>query len=676
MLMALAAPLASAQTLAKRGLAGPRAVAQPPLRTLTTLRETHTLSAEQARRGYPIHLRAVVTFYYRFPDSRHSDLFLQDATGSSYATVPAGSEPAANMLPPGTLVDVTAVSAAGDFAPILDRTHVTVIGPSHLPAYAKPVSFSDLLTGAYDSTWVQIEGVVHSVVESTGMVTLHVAMDGGTITAITGKRPGVDYQHLVDTSARIRGDAGSVFNSTRQLTGARLFFPGLETVDAVASGPRDAFDLPLQPINGLLRYDPSARWLHRVHVRGMVTLDWPGRTICIHDSTDGLCAQAAQETPVAVGSQVDLVGFTVLAGFRPAMVDAVFQPRAGSGDTTPVSTTPEQALRGGNDSELVQIEGRLIGRDLTANDGVLVLSSGQSLFRVFLSAGDSKSAISSIPIGSNLRVTGICSVEVDNENTLMGLTQVSRFWILLRSPDDILVLQKPSRWTAERVRPLLLIALVFTLAAIVWALALRRRVERQTRELRESRELYRHMALHDALTGLPSRALFIDRLQNALDRSQRFHTTIALLMLDLDHFKDINDSYGHQGGDVVLCAVAARLSATTRKTDSIVRLGGDEFVLLLNDLEDIAQAEKIAAKIIEAIADPIPVGEGVVTITASIGVRTLAGDETAVDAALLLKQVDAAMYGAKARGRGRLHVFGDAPMPSAQPEDHAVAQTR
>jgi diguanylate cyclase (GGDEF)-like protein len=247
---------------------------------------------------------------------------------------------------------------------------------------------------------------------------------------------------------------------------------------------------------------------------------------------------------------------------------------------------------------------------------------------------------------------------------------------LLRSPDDILVLQKPSRWTAERVRPLLLITLVFTLAAIVWALALRRRVERQTRELRESRELYRHMALHDALTGLPSRALFIDRLQNALDRSQRFHTTIALLMLDLDHFKDINDSYGHQGGDVVLCAVAARLSATTRKTDSIVRLGGDEFVLLLNDLEDIAQAEKIAAKIIEAIADPIPVGEGAVTITASIGVRTLAGDETAVDAALLLKQVDAAMYGAKARGRGRLHVFGDAPMPSAQPEDHAVAQTR
>jgi len=344
-----------------------------------------------------------------------------------------------------------------------------------------------------------------------------------------------------------------------------------------------------------------------------------------------------------------------------------------------VSVTPEQALRGGYDSELVQIEGRLIGRDLTANDGVLVLSSGQSLFRVLLSAADSKSAISAIPIGSNLRVTGICSVEVDNENTLMGFAQVSRFWIQLRSPGDILILQTPSRWTAERVRPLLLFTLVFTLAAIVWALALRRRVERQTRELRESRELYRHMALHDALTGLPSRALFIDRLQNALDRSQRFRTTIALLMLDLDHFKDINDSYGHLGGDAVLCAVAARLSATTRKTDSIVRLGGDEFVLLLNDLEDTAQAERIAAKIIEAVADPIPLGEGVVTITASIGIRTLAGDETAVDAALLLKQVDAAMYGAKAGGRGRFHVFGDAhtqQVQSADSEERAVAETR
>jgi hypothetical protein len=162
--MALAAPLA----FALKGPATPGAMAQPPLRTLTTLQETHALSPDQARRNYPIHLRAIVTFYYRFPDSRHSDLFLQDATGSSYATIPAGSEPPANALPPGTLVDVTAVSAAGDFAPILDRTHITVVGPSHLPTYAKPVSFSDLLTGSYDSTWVQIEGVVHSVVESSG----------------------------------------------------------------------------------------------------------------------------------------------------------------------------------------------------------------------------------------------------------------------------------------------------------------------------------------------------------------------------------------------------------------------------------------------------------------------------------------------------------------------------
>jgi diguanylate cyclase (GGDEF)-like protein len=678
-LIALAAPIASAQTSAGQGPTTPGAIAQPPPRTLTTVREVHTLSPDQARRSYPIHLRAVVTFYYYSSESHHSDLFLQDATGSSYAIVRNG--PPTNTLPAGTLVDVTAVSGPGDFAPVLDQTHVTVAGTSHLPAYAKPVTFSDLLTGAYDSKWVQIEGIVRSVVESSDKVTLHVAMDGGTIAAITAKRPSVDYQHLVDTWARIRGDAGSIFNSNRQLTSARLFFPGLETVDAVASGPLNAFDLPVQPINGLLRYDPLARWRHRVHVRGTVTLDWPGRTICIRDSTDGLCAQADQESPVAVGSQIDLVGFTVLAGFRPGMVDAVFQPRPGRGDTTPVSTTPERALGGVYDSELVQIEGRLIGRDLTANDPVLVLSSGQLLFRVFLSAAESKSAISAIPIGSNLRVTGICAVEVNNETTVqgMGFTRVSRFWILLRSPGDILILQTPSRWTAERISTILLFTLAFTLAAIVWALALRRRVEQQTRELRESRELYRHMAHHDVLTGLPTRMLFSDRLQNALDRAQRFHTTIALLMLDLDRFKQINDCYGHQSGDVVLCVTAARLSAAIRKTDSIVRMGGDEFVILLNDLEDTAQAELIAAKIIAAVSEPIQLGDGAVAVTASIGVCALIGDDTTADAELLLKQVDAAMYGAKTRGRGRLHVFSDEPtqpVQSAPSEDHAVALIR
>ena len=117
---------------------------------------------------------------------------------------------------------------------------------------------------------------------------------------------------------------------------------------------------------------------------------------------------------------------------------------------------------------------------------------------------------------------------------------------MLRSPSDDAVLDTPSWWTADRVGFALLFTLAVTVAGFVWVFVLRRRVEEQTRELRESRELYRHMAHHDSLTGLATRTLLHDRLQNALDRAQRFHKSLALLMLDLDKFKQVNDYFGHE----------------------------------------------------------------------------------------------------------------------------------
>jgi diguanylate cyclase (GGDEF)-like protein len=236
-----------------------------------------------------------------------------------------------------------------------------------------------------------------------------------------------------------------------------------------------------------------------------------------------------------------------------------------------------------------------------------------------------------------------------------GAAQAARFWILVRSSQDIAVLHTPSWWTASRIRLALLFTLAVTLAGLVWALSLRRRVEQQTRELRESRERYRHMAHHDALTGLPTRTLLHDRLQNALDRAQRFHKTIALMMLDLDKFKEVNDYYGHSAGDQVLCLTAQRIRASIRKTDSVARMGGDEFVVLLNDLAGPEQAEHIAEKIVEALAAPILISGFEVPLSVSIGVCTVS-DET-VEANVLLRRVDAAMYRAKERGRGCFQVF-------------------
>ena len=638
-----------------------RAAEGLPQRTLTTLREAHDLSTDEARRGYPVHVRAVVTYYDYFLDSRRIALFLHDSTGSIYTAVHGGTTWLGPQPVPGTLVDVTGITAPGDYAPIIDQAHITVLGNSRLPVDARPVTLPILLSGAEDGQWVEIQGVVHSVTESAANVHLQVAMDSGVIAATTVRQPGVDYQYLVDKWVRLRGNAAPIFNANRQLTGARLFFPGLETVTTDAPDSGGAFTRPVRPVNGLLRFDPFNSWPHRVHVRGTITLYWPGRTICIRDATDGLCAQTAQTTPMATGVSVDLVGFTVLSGFKPALSDATFlQLHSVTFSKAVVAATPitpEQALKGDLDSDLVQINGKVIGRDMASGETALILSSGKSVFHVLLPASDSSETISRIPIGSTLRVTGICSVEVDNESTLngFGFTQALRFRIMLRSFNDIVVLTTPSWWTAGRVGFALLLTLAVTVAGFIWAFVLRRRVEQQTRELRESRELYRHMAHHDALTGLATRALLHDRLQNALDRAQRFDKRIALLMLDLDKFKEINDYFGHSAGDQVLRVTAQRIRETIRKTDSVARMGGDEFIVLLNDLADSGQAEQIAAKIVAVLSEPIEVGKFQVPLSVSVGVCTLVDE--AVDAEALLRRVDAAMYRAKASGRGCFQVF-------------------
>jgi diguanylate cyclase (GGDEF)-like protein len=643
-----------------------------PLRTITTLREAHSLSAEEASRGYPIHLRAVVSYLDLSIDGKRGGAFLQDATGGIYVIVSDNTEWPKGPPTPGTLVDISGVSAPGEFAPIIVRSRIRVIAPSHLPLQAMTVTLSRLLTGTDDCRWVEIEGVVRNVLESGAHVTLQVAMADGTIGATTVKLPGVDYNRLVDATVRIRGNAGTMFNSKRQMTGSRLYFPGLQTLTVVEPGRADIFAQPAQPLSSLSLFKPTLSWPHRVHVRGTVTLHWPGRNLCIEDDTQGLCAQSSQTTPLAVGSSADLAGFTTLAGFRPSLDNAVFNASPGTHVIAIPVVTSEEALKGDHDSEPVTIKASLIGRDLEAHDTTLILESGKSVFRAILPNALTNSYLSTIRIGSTLNVTGICAVQFDSSGTLLsyGGPQALRFSILLRSPQDVVVIRTPSWWTADRLRLLLPFALVITLAVAIWVFVLRRRVEGRTRELSESRELYRHMALHDTLTGLPTRTLLHDHLQTGLERSKRFKKGLALLMLDLDNFKQINDSFGHDCGDQVLRITAQRLSSIIRKTDSVARMGGDEFIVLLNDLVNPGQAERIAAKVVASLSRPVHIGRLEVAVSASVGVCTIS--DGSINAEVLLKRVDTAMYRAKARGRGCFQVFTNDLIPAAHSQPAAT----
>jgi diguanylate cyclase (GGDEF)-like protein len=157
-------------------------------------------------------------------------------------------------------------------------------------------------------------------------------------------------------------------------------------------------------------------------------------------------------------------------------------------------------------------------------------------------------------------------------------------------------------------------------------------------------ERLRHQAFHDALTGLPNRALFHDRLQHALDRGQRQGEGVALLFIDLDGFKAINDVLGHEAGDRVLQEVAHRLQGAVRTSDTVARLGGDEFGVLLEETTGPAEAEEAMARIRDALDAPLQAAGRAVTMTASLG-AAFAGPHDDADA--LLRVADTAMYEAK-----------------------------
>ncbi|MFP5352687.1 MAG: putative bifunctional diguanylate cyclase/phosphodiesterase [Actinomycetota bacterium] len=175
--------------------------------------------------------------------------------------------------------------------------------------------------------------------------------------------------------------------------------------------------------------------------------------------------------------------------------------------------------------------------------------------------------------------------------------------------------------------------------------------------LEGGRENLEHQAFHDTLTGLPNRSLFQDRLAHALARQERDHKPLAVLLVDLDDFKTVNDSLGHAAGDELLKFVAAALGSVLRPADTAARLGGDEFAVLVEDMRGRKDALRVADRIIEALTDRIMIEDKEVFVHGSVGIAITYGQESADD---VLRNADVAMYAAKNQGKGRYQVFDGA----------------
>jgi diguanylate cyclase (GGDEF)-like protein len=214
-------------------------------------------------------------------------------------------------------------------------------------------------------------------------------------------------------------------------------------------------------------------------------------------------------------------------------------------------------------------------------------------------------------------------------------------------------LATPQPTVAEAVK-ILQLSLEFSLVRMAERFEFERR--RTDEELGRREEELAFLATHDALTGLPNRTLILDRVEQMLARSTRTHSPVAALFVDLDNFKAINDTLGHQVGAELLSSVAARLDGAIRGADTLGRLGGDEFIVISDDVSLTEAPELIAERLVEALRHPFHLGEGKktrVTVTASIGIA-LGGKLSAED---LLRNADIAMYAAKWDGKCRYAMF-------------------
>jgi hypothetical protein len=285
------------------------------LPTLSTAHDAHSLTSEQAARSYPVHLRAVVTYFDRYIDPRHPAVWASDRSGGVYVAL--SSVPAVPFKA-GDLVEITGVSAAGGYAPIVNAGEVRVIGTSPLPSPPR-LTLAQILTGAEDGRWVEVEGVVHAVRQGSGKnISLDLALSDGTITAFTVKEMGADYDSLVDAKVRLRGNQAPLYSTGGAINGAYLLFPDRAQVMVMEPAPARPFASPTSPVSSFLRFSPKPTSNHRVHVRGIVTLAWPGRMLCIEDGLQGLCAQTDQTTPLSPGELVDVIGFPMSGALPPA----------------------------------------------------------------------------------------------------------------------------------------------------------------------------------------------------------------------------------------------------------------------------------------------------------------------------------------------------------------------
>ncbi len=738
--------------------AGP--IAEPPVRTLQSIREIRPIKKVDPSHPIPVHIRGVITYY----DTVAPNLFVQDRTGGVWVDLRGLS----SHPDPGDFVDIQGEVGIG-FSPYIAKPVWKVLGKTPLPPPLH-LDYDKAATGAFDSQWAEMEGVVRSfILQSEGSVlVIDVATPTGSFKVRLPDYHAPFPMQLVDAKVRFRGVCASDFNTREQLVAIHLLMPNFQQIQILQPAPDQPFSIPASPVNSIRRFSSDLKDPHRVKVVGVVTARFPQRGLFLMDSSGGVYVQTDQGTPAQPGDEVEAIGFPAEGTYSPVMKSGSIRLTKRHFSLSPAQINGKTALKGGYDAQLITLHAVVESTHQRQGDLVLGLETDDHID--FEATLRNPGASLSIPAGSTVLLTGICSVRPDENGN------PAEFEMVLRTPADLQVLASPPWLNARRGVTMVGGLLLVTVTIIGWVMVLRRRVQEQTRiihrklqaeaalekryrrvferntaglfiaetdgklidcndacarmlgfvnrqdmldrveiaerivsqfcqspdpsesasnssehrfqrangawawalsnarlvhngndqpiiegmlvditERKLADEQIQFLAYYDSLTGLPNRTLLQDRLSKAVANARRHKERVAVLFLDLDRFKNINDSLGHSRGDLLLQKVSRRLALCARDQDTVARLGGDEFIMVLGAVEHAADAAVVAERVCREISSDFEIQGQVLNVSCSVGISLF--PEHGEDVETLIKNADAAMYSSKEAGRNTFRFF-------------------
>ena len=712
---------------------------------LTTLRAIQALSNAEADQGIPVAFEATVTYFVQV---QHV-LFVEDSGAAIFVSADT-SVP----LVPGDRVLIRGKTHAS-FHPNVGAGTVTLLRHGDLPKPV-PATYDELIRGQDDCMLVAMRGIVRSADKSNTdendrAVFIELLSDGGYVSVLTDLYSAEEREKLLDAEVEVTGVAGGQFDGKMQMHGVQINVPSPAGVKILNQATASPWSLPLTPMDQVITRSHITDRTQRVRVHGTITYYQPGLSVVLQDGRRSLWISTLTVDPLQVGDVVDATGFPESHNGFLALTRGEIRDSHVNAPIAPLPTTRQELTASHHVIDLVSVEGQVLSAARGASQDEYDLTADGQLFSAIYrhpSVG-ALPPMKQIPVGSRVRVTGICITEDSNPFS----SQVA-FDILMRSFDDISVVAQPSLLNIRNLMLLvgLLLAVVFAVVARGWAIE--RRVRRQTVALAlieqrrsriledinssqplaevveeitelvsfklhgapcwcqiadgaqlgncppklaglrvvqseipahkgpplgtlfaafdplakpsdqepealsmavaltalaiETRRLYtdlRHRSEFDLLTDIHNRFSLDKYLDRQIAAAHQNAGIFGLIYIDLDKFKQVNDLYGHQIGDLYLQEVALRMKRQLRGVDMLARLGGDEFAALLPQVRNRAKVEEIAQRLERCIQEPFLIEGHSLQGSASVGIALYPENGTTKDE--LLSAADTAMYAAK-----------------------------